>query len=88
MDDRFERTPTPSIAAMMYLSLLASPGFLVAPLAAAPSMRMAPPVMQSVAQQAGVSAMPIFHFVKGGELLDNFAGADSAKLVECVAKHK
>jgi hypothetical protein len=45
---------------MMYLSLLATPSFLVAPLAAAPSMRTAAPMMQQVAQQgsvAGVSGM-------------------------------
>jgi hypothetical protein len=45
---------------MMYLSLLATPSFLVAPLAAAPSIRTAAPMMQQVAQQgsvAGVSGM-------------------------------
>ena len=42
---------------MMYLSLLATPTFLVAPLAATPSMRVAAPIMQQLAQQGAVAGV-------------------------------
>jgi hypothetical protein len=38
--------------------------------------------------QAGVQSMPTFHFLKNQELVAEFSGANTKKLIELVAKHK
>lgn len=43
--------------------------------------------LQQVAQQCGIRAMPTFQFYKGSQKVDEFAGANVAKLNELVRKH-
>jgi len=45
-------------------------------------------VNQEVAQSAGVSAMPTFHFMKAGAKVEEMVGADPNKLKETIAKLK
>ena len=40
-----------------------------------------------VSQDAGISAMPTFHFYKGGKLVDKIVGADVAKLESLTKTH-
>mmetsp|Transcript_9963 Transcript_9963/g.13834 ORF Transcript_9963/g.13834 Transcript_9963/m.13834 type:complete len:130 (-) Transcript_9963:55-444(-) len=45
-------------------------------------------VLKGSAGQAGISAVPSFHFVKDGELVESIAGADLVKLTALVDEHK
>mmetsp|Transcript_13781 Transcript_13781/g.33673 ORF Transcript_13781/g.33673 Transcript_13781/m.33673 type:complete len:152 (-) Transcript_13781:183-638(-) len=45
-------------------------------------------VLRNSAGQAGISAVPSFHFVKGGAKVDEVTGADINKITELVEKHK
>jgi len=44
--------------------------------------------LQNASVEAGVQAVPTFHFIKNGELVDEFSGADHNKLKLLVQKHK
>lgn len=43
---------------------------------------------EDVASEYQISSMPTFVFVKHGEKIENFSGANESKLKELVAKHK
>ena len=43
--------------------------------------------LSDTASEAGVSAMPTFHFYKGGKKIDELVGADPRKLQWLVQKH-
>ena len=43
--------------------------------------------LESVAADAGISAMPTFRIYKGGEKVDEMCGADKAKLEALVTKY-
>jgi len=40
-----------------------------------------------VTAHCSISAMPTFHLYKGGVKVEEFSGADEAKLLELVQKH-
>lgn len=40
-----------------------------------------------IASECGISAMPTFQFFKGGEKVDEFSGANEAKLRATIEKH-
>mmetsp|Transcript_7646 Transcript_7646/g.8718 ORF Transcript_7646/g.8718 Transcript_7646/m.8718 type:complete len:130 (+) Transcript_7646:34-423(+) len=44
--------------------------------------------LNEAAMQAGVEAMPTFHFIKDKELIAEFAGADSSKLANYIEEYK
>jgi len=44
--------------------------------------------MADIAAQAGISAMPTFHFMKESKVLDQLVGADDRKLIEYVKSHQ
>lgn len=43
---------------------------------------------QSVIQDCDVSSMPTFQFYRNGEIIDEFVGADPAKLKSFIEKYK
>ena len=44
--------------------------------------------LSSSASDAGVQGVPTFHFIKNDELVDEFTGADSQKVVQTIEKHQ
>ncbi len=44
--------------------------------------------IQAAAKACGIQSMPTFQFYKNQEKIDEFSGADLAKLKACVQKHQ
>jgi len=44
--------------------------------------------LEDASVEAGVQSVPTFHFIKDGQLVAEFSGADINKLRELVAEHK